>query len=117
MVLGRGPLERPALARRQPNQPPVSLNRREQSVGLRQFACFYGFLRISFQGSDFRVVAWLSRCGCLKVPETLRDLDKLGSQPLWGDVVLAKNTQRGAHLAFVEVKFFLEEGDGVSLCR
>jgi hypothetical protein len=40
--------------------------------------------------------------------EALCDLDKLGRQPLRGNVILAKNTQRGAHLPFIEVQFFLE---------
>src|ERR1700741_415627 len=78
----------------------------EQSIGLRQFACFYGFPRINLQGSDFRVVARLSRCSCLKVLKALRDLDELCSQPLRGNV--AKDTQRRAHLPFIEVQFLFE---------
>jgi hypothetical protein len=42
------------------------------------------------------IVTGLSRCGCLKVSEALCDFDKLRSQPFQGNVVLAKNTSRGA---------------------
>src|SRR5262249_43398994 len=52
---------------------------------------------------------------CLKVLEALCDFDKLCSQALRGNVILAKNTQRGTHLAFIEVQFFLEEDDIISL--
>src|SRR5262249_62340456 len=45
---------------------------------------------------------------CLKVLEALCDFDKLGSQPLWGNVVLAKNTQRGTDLALIKVEFVFE---------
>src|SRR5213078_2623386 len=49
--------------------PLLHLDFREQSVRLGQFTRFDGFLRISFQGSDFRIVPRLSRCRCLKVLE------------------------------------------------
>src|SRR5262249_49505785 len=49
--------------------------------------------------------------------EALCNFDKLGSQPLRGNVVLIKNTQRGAHLTYIEVQFFLEESDILSLLR
>ena len=81
---------------------------RLDSSCLDQLACFDCFLRISFEGNDFRIVAGLSRCRCLKVLEALCDFDKLCSQALRGNVILAKNAQRGTHLAFIEIQFFLE---------
>jgi hypothetical protein len=88
--------------------PLLRLNIREQSIRFGEFACFDGFLRISFQGSDFGIVTGLSRCRFSKRFEVLGYFDELGSQPLRANVVLANNTQRGSHLAFIEVQFFLE---------
>src|SRR5262249_36593654 len=45
----------------------------------------------------------------------LGDFDKLSRQPLRGNVVLAKNTQRCTQLTFIEVQFFLEQSDILSL--
>ena len=88
--------------------PLLHLHIRKQRVCLDQLACFDCFLRISFEGNDFRIVAGLSRCRCLKVLEALCDFDKLCSQALLGNVILAKNAQCGTHLTFIEVQFFLE---------
>ena len=85
--------------------PLLRLDVREQSIRLGQFARFDGFLRIGFQGSDLGTVARLCRRRCLEVLEALGDFDELGSQPLWGNVILAKNAQRGADLALIEVEF------------
>jgi hypothetical protein len=65
----------------------LRLNIREKSIRLGQFPHFDGFLRISFQGSDFGIVAGLNRCRFLKGFEALGNFDKLGRQPLRGNIV------------------------------
>src|SRR6266852_3891280 len=84
--------------------PLLHLYIRQQSVRLGQLACVDCFLRISFQGSDFRLVAGLSRCRCPKILEALCDFDKLRSQALRGNVILAENGKRGVNLTLVEVE-------------
>ena len=95
--------------------PLLHLYIRQQSIRLGQLACFDCFLRISFQGSDFRIVARSNRCRCLKVLEALCDFDKLGSQSLLRNVILAENGKRGTHLASIKVQLFLEQDDVISL--
>src|SRR5262249_54395247 len=95
--------------------PLLCLNIREQSIRLCQFPRFDGFLRISFQGSDVWGVAGLSRRRFPKGFEVLCDFDKLGSQPLRGNVLLTDDTQSGTHLTLVEVQFLLKQNDVLSL--
>src|SRR5215472_7938052 len=82
--------------------PLLCLRIREQCIRFCQFSGIDRFLRLSFEGYDFGIVAWQSRCRFSKAFEALCDFDKLSSQPLRGNVILAKNTQRRAHLAFIE---------------
>jgi hypothetical protein len=88
--------------------PLLRLDVREQGIRLGQFACVDSLLCIGFQSSDFGIVTGLYRCRFTKRLEALGDFDKLGSQPLRGNVVLTNDTQRGTHLTLVEVQFLLK---------
>jgi hypothetical protein len=87
----------------------------EQSIRLSQFARFDGFLCISFESSDFGIVAGLSRCCFPKGFEARGDFDELGCQPFEQDVLLAENVQRSADLTLVQVQLGLQLRDQLFL--
>src|SRR5262245_65811921 len=74
------------------SKPLLCLRICEQCIRFCQFSRIDRFLRLSFEGYNFGIVAGQCRCRFSKGLEALCDFDKLGSQPLGGNVVLIKNT-------------------------
>ena len=106
-----GRVDREAVER----EPLLCFNPSQQSVGFVQVPCINGFLRLALQSNNIRTIAGQRRRAGQKDFVTLCNLNELSGQQFGRNVGLADNIKCAPHLPFIEVQFFFEESDILSL--